>query len=86
MSIKISSRDTKLSNVLNRENWIKRVPAGKFAGVCNGIAVHFGVSVILVRLLFLAVMIPLSTFGWLVGFAPYLALWLLMPRAKTTVL
>ncbi|HCB50035.1 MAG TPA: PspC family transcriptional regulator [Chloroflexi bacterium] len=51
---------------------------GIIAGVCGGIAVRFGVSPFIVRLIFLILLLP----GGLPGLVPYLLLWILMPKRR----
>jgi phage shock protein PspC (stress-responsive transcriptional regulator) len=50
------------------------------AGVAAGLAQYFGVDVPLVRILF--IIATVATFGW--GILLYIALWLLVPEAKTS--
>ncbi len=45
------------------------------AGVCRGLAEHFDVNPIIVRLVFIA----LSGFAVLPGIATYIILWLILP-------
>ncbi len=45
------------------------------AGVAKGLADYFGVSVVLVRLIWIVLLFP----GGLPGLLPYLILWLVMP-------
>lgn len=52
---------------------------GILAGVAAGLANYFGVDVLLVRILFIAALV---TGGW--GIVLYVALWLLVPEAKTS--
>lgn len=53
-----------------------RAPSGRLiAGVCNGIAEHYGWSVGTVRLVF----VVFGLFG--AGELAYLVLWVLMPKA-----
>ena len=54
---------------------------GIIAGVCGGIAVRFGVSPFIIRLIFLILLLP----GGLPGFIPYLLLWILMPKRKDSL-
>lgn len=49
------------------------------AGVAAGLAKYFGIDVVLIRILFV---IALLTGGW--GIVLYIALWLLVPEAKTS--
>jgi phage shock protein PspC (stress-responsive transcriptional regulator) len=51
---------------------------GIIAGVCGGIAVRFGWSPVIVRLIFIILLLP----GGLPGLGPYLLLWILMPKRK----
>ncbi len=51
---------------------------GIIAGVCGGIAVRFGVSPFIVRLIFLLLLLP----GGLPGLVPYLLLWILIPKRR----
>ena len=51
---------------------------GIIAGVCGGIAVRFGISSFIVRLIFFILLLP----GGLPGFLPYLILWILMPKKQ----
>lgn len=48
-------------------------------GVCSGIGHYFGIDRIWVRVIFL-----FAFFVWGVGFIPYLILWVVIPKAKTT--
>ncbi len=48
-------------------------------GVCAGIGHYFGIDRIWVRIIFL-----FAFFVWGVGFIPYLILWIVIPKAKTT--
>lgn len=48
-------------------------------GVCSGIGHYFGIDRIWVRVIFL-----FAFFVWGVGFIPYLILWIVIPKAKTT--
>jgi phage shock protein PspC (stress-responsive transcriptional regulator) len=50
------------------------------AGVASGLAQYFGVDVPLVRIIF--IIATLATFGWAILL--YIALWLLVPEAKTS--
>jgi phage shock protein PspC (stress-responsive transcriptional regulator) len=50
------------------------------AGVASGLAEYFGVDVLLIRILFIIAI--LITFGWAILL--YIALWLLVPEAKTS--
>jgi phage shock protein C len=51
---------------------------GIIAGVCGGIAVRFGWSPVIVRLIFIILLLP----GGLPGLGPYLLLWILMPKRQ----
>ena len=51
---------------------------GIIAGVCGGIAVRFGISTFIVRLIFFILLLP----GGLPGLLPYLILWILMPKRR----
>jgi phage shock protein C len=51
---------------------------GIIAGVCGGIAVRFGVSPFIIRLIFFILLLP----GGLPGLVPYLILWILMPKRQ----
>jgi phage shock protein PspC (stress-responsive transcriptional regulator)/DNA-dependent RNA polymerase auxiliary subunit epsilon len=48
-------------------------------GVCAGIGHYFGIDRIWIRIIFL-----FAFFVWGVGFIPYLILWIVIPKAKTT--
>jgi len=48
-------------------------------GVCSGIGHYFGIDRIWIRILFL-----FAFFVWGVGFIPYIILWIVIPKAKTT--
>lgn len=48
-------------------------------GVCAGIGHYFGVDRIWIRILFLV-----AFFVWGFGFIPYIILWIVIPKAKTT--
>lgn len=54
---------------------------GLVAGVCGGLGEFFGVNPWWFRLLFLLLMLP----GGLPGVAPYLILWIVIPRKQTPV-
>ena len=49
---------------------------GIIAGVCGGIAVRFGWSPLIIRVIFFILLLP----GGLPGLLPYLILWILMPK------
>ncbi len=51
---------------------------GIIAGVCGGIAVRFGWSPFIVRLIFIILLLP----GGLPALGPYLLLWILMPKRR----
>jgi phage shock protein C len=60
------------------EKRLMRLEEGRMiAGVCAGLAQHFGVDPTLVRIIF----VILALFG-LGGVVLYLILWLIMPRAS----
>ncbi len=46
------------------------------AGVCGGLAVRFGLSPFIVRLIFFLLLLP----GGIPGLLPYLILWFIMPK------
>jgi phage shock protein PspC (stress-responsive transcriptional regulator) len=48
-------------------------------GVCSGVGHYFGIDRIWIRIIFL-----FAFFVWGVGFIPYLILWIVIPKAKTT--
>ncbi len=48
-------------------------------GVCSGIGHYFGIDRIWIRVIFL-----FAFFVWGVGFIPYIILWIVIPKAKTT--
>ena len=48
-------------------------------GVCSGIGHYFGIDRIWIRIIFL-----FAFFVWGVGFIPYIILWIVIPKAKTT--
>lgn len=47
------------------------------AGVCGGLAEHFGIDPVIVRLIAVVLLLP----GGLPGVLPYLILWVLVPLA-----
>lgn len=56
-----------------------RDPDGKaIAGVCSGLALYFGIDVILLRVIFLVALICGTAGFWI-----YVAIWLVAPMAKT---
>lgn len=59
------------SNKLRRQN-------GIIAGVCGGLAAFFGLSPFWFRLVFFILFLP----GGLPGLAPYLLLWIVIPRKR----
>ncbi|HSR51482.1 MAG TPA: PspC domain-containing protein [Acidobacteriota bacterium] len=58
-------------NKLRRQN-------GMIAGVCGGLGAFTGLNPLWFRILFLILLLP----GGLPGFLPYLAMWLIIPRAE----
>ena len=52
---------------------------GMIAGVSSGLAAFFGIDVVFVRILFV-----IATLAWGWGILLYIALWLLVPEAKTS--
>lgn len=50
----------------------------KIAGVCSGLAIYFGVDVVLIRVLFL-----IALFCGTAGFWAYIAVWVVAPEAKS---
>jgi phage shock protein C len=58
------------SKTLSRQN-------GLFLGVCGGLAARFGISPLIVRILFLLLLLP----GGVPGVLLYFVLALLMPKA-----
>ncbi len=48
------------------------------AGVCAGIALYFGMPVILVRFIWFLLLLP----GGLPGFIPYIIIWLITPTEE----
>ncbi|HYH74809.1 MAG TPA: PspC domain-containing protein [Candidatus Saccharimonadales bacterium] len=52
---------------------------GMVSGVTAGLAAYFGISAIVIRLIFIALAV---LWGW--GFLLYIILWLVMPEAKTS--
>jgi phage shock protein PspC (stress-responsive transcriptional regulator) len=55
---------------------MKKSRNAKLAGVCGGLAEHFGLDPLVVRLLFVFAFIM-----WGVGIVPYIVLWLFMDDA-----
>lgn len=52
---------------------------GMVAGISSGLGAYFGVDVLLIRILFIV-----ATLAWGWGLLLYIALWLLVPEAKTS--
>lgn len=50
----------------------------KIAGVCSGLAIYFGVDVVLIRVLFLIALFCGSSGLW-----AYIAVWIVAPEAKS---
>lgn len=50
----------------------------KLAGVCGGLAEYFNIDATLIRVIFVLLLLP----GGLPGIVPYVALWLVMPKAQ----
>ena len=50
----------------------------KIAGVCSGLALYFGVDVVIIRVLFLIALFCASA-----GFWAYVAVWVVAPEART---
>jgi len=63
----------------SKKKFYRNIDDKKLGGVCSGIAAYFGWDPLPVRLVFVALTL-LST-GW--GFVFYLILWVLMPEART---
>jgi len=59
--------------------WLRVSEDRMVAGVCAGLAVHFGVSVTALRLAF----VVLAVFGFPMGFLAYGVLWVIMPVAPS---
>jgi phage shock protein PspC (stress-responsive transcriptional regulator) len=72
-------------SMLERGAWAvewRRVSENRMvAGVCAGLAVHFGVSVTALRLAF----VVLTLFGFLPGIVVYGVLWVIMPVAPARI-
>jgi phage shock protein C len=51
------------------------------AGVCSGLAIHYGWDIVMVRMIFAA--IALVTTGWAILF--YIAAWIIVPQAPYLV-
>ncbi|HRF28454.1 MAG TPA: PspC domain-containing protein [Candidatus Saccharibacteria bacterium] len=51
----------------------------KIAGVCGGIAEYFDIDPTIVRIIFVALLLP----GGLPGLLPYLILWVVVPTEAT---
>ena len=64
--------------VLIMKKLYRNTRTGKIAGVCSGLAYHFGVDVALVRAGFLIAFVC----GW--GLLAYLALWIVTPKLSQT--
>jgi phage shock protein PspC (stress-responsive transcriptional regulator) len=60
--------------------WIRAREGRRIAGVCRGLADHFGIPVAALRLLFLASML---FGGW--GVVVYLALWIALPQEAASL-
>ncbi|MBQ8422824.1 MAG: PspC domain-containing protein [Coprobacter sp.] len=50
-----------------------------FGGVCSGLGTYFGISEVLMRLLFIGIVLVYGS-----GVAIYIILWIIMPKARTT--
>ena len=71
----------------NNDNWYQERPVKKLfrdpddkkiAGVCSGLALYFGVDVVIIRVLFLIALFCASA-----GFWAYVAVWVVAPEART---
>ncbi len=59
-----------------RDEWYRLEEGKKIAGVCSGLADHFGISATILRLAFvLATFVP----GFGVGLLIYITLWIILP-------
>ncbi len=59
--------------------WYRRREGSMIAGVCSGLANHFGISVTALRLAF----VILGLFAW--GFLVYPVLWIIMPMQRDEI-
>lgn len=51
------------------------------AGVCGGLGEYFNVDPVIIRIIFVALLLP----GGLPGFVPYLILWFVVPKNPVSV-
>jgi phage shock protein PspC (stress-responsive transcriptional regulator) len=74
------STEPKQTNINSEKRLYRDLENARIAGVCGGISNYFGIDVVIIRAIFLLVFLFAGF-----GFPIYIILWILLPKATTSV-